>query len=178
MPDTSNLPVPSSYRQSLIAHYREVKQRLNSGRAQDLGIKCVSAHVRSAEWRNPETAHPVAQPARAKYWFSIIEEIDAPAIGRCLKIQTIVAKHYGIRVRDILSERRTADIVRPRQVAMWLCRRFTARSLPEIGRRFGGRDHTTVLHAVRKIDALFHKDADLAFEIAGLIAETEKALQE
>ena len=66
---------------------------------------------------------------------------------------------------DLLSSRRTANVVRPRQVAMYLAKTLTLRSLPEIGRRFGGRDHTTVLHAVRKIENLVNTDNALAEEI-------------
>ena len=66
---------------------------------------------------------------------------------------------------DMRSARRTANIVRPRQVAMYLAKTLTLRSLPEIGRRFGGRDHTTVLHAVRKITALVAKDVALCNEV-------------
>jgi chromosomal replication initiator protein len=64
-----------------------------------------------------------------------------------------------------LSSRRTANVVRPRQIAMYLAKVLTLRSLPEIGRRFGGRDHTTVLHAVRKIEGLVNGDRGLADEI-------------
>jgi chromosomal replication initiation ATPase DnaA len=69
-------------------------------------------------------------------------------------IMKIVCLHFGVSRIDVLSDRRTADIVRPRQIAMYLAKRLTLRSLPEIGRRFGGRDHTTVLHAVRKTQSL------------------------
>ena len=69
-------------------------------------------------------------------------------------IQKLVASHYSVTRADILSSRRTATVVKPRQVAMYLSKTLTLRSLPEIGRRFGGRDHTTVLHAVRKIEGL------------------------
>ncbi len=77
-------------------------------------------------------------------------------------IQKLVATHYNISRSDILSSRRTANVVRPRQIAMYLSKVLTLRSLPEIGRRFGGRDHTTVLHAVRKIEELVAKDKSLA----------------
>lgn len=77
-------------------------------------------------------------------------------------IQKLVASHYNISRADILSSRRTANVVRPRQIAMYLSKVMTLRSLPEIGRRFGGRDHTTVLHAVRKIEDLVAKDKSLA----------------
>ena len=69
-------------------------------------------------------------------------------------IQRAVARHYNVSRADMLSSRRTANVVRPRQIAMYLAKTLTLRSLPEIGRRFGGRDHTTVLHAVRKIENL------------------------
>jgi chromosomal replication initiator protein len=67
--------------------------------------------------------------------------------------------------QDLLSNRRTRTIVKPLQVAMYLAKMLTPRSLPEIGRRFGGRDHTTVLHAVRKIEDLVGADTKLAQEL-------------
>jgi chromosomal replication initiator protein len=80
-------------------------------------------------------------------------------------IQRVVARQYNVSRSDLLSSRRTANVVRPRQVAMYLAKTLTLRSLPEIGRRFGGRDHTTVLHAVRKIEGLVGNDMSLAEEI-------------
>ena len=80
-------------------------------------------------------------------------------------IQKLVANHYNVSRADILSSRRTAVVVKPRQVAMFLAKTLTMRSLPEIGRRFGGRDHTTVLHAVRKIEALSASDGTLRDEL-------------
>jgi chromosomal replication initiator protein len=80
-------------------------------------------------------------------------------------IQRVVARQYNVSRSDLLSSRRTANVVRPRQVAMYLAKTLTLRSLPEIGRRFGGRDHTTVLHAVRKIEGLVGNDVALAEEI-------------
>ena len=80
-------------------------------------------------------------------------------------IQKLVASHYSVSRSDILSARRTAMVVKPRQVAMYLSKALTLRSLPEIGRRFGGRDHTTVLHAVRKIEGLSAIDTALREEL-------------
>jgi len=80
-------------------------------------------------------------------------------------IQKLVASHFNVSRADILSSRRTATVVRPRQIAMYLSKLLTPRSLPEIGRRFGGRDHTTVLHAVRKIQGLVTADGTLSEEI-------------
>lgn len=80
-------------------------------------------------------------------------------------IQKLVASHYSVTRADILSSRRTATVVKPRQVAMYLSKSLTLRSLPEIGRRFGGRDHTTVLHAVRKIEGLCASNTALRDEL-------------
>src|SRR5215208_4416068 len=80
-------------------------------------------------------------------------------------IQRVVARQYNVSRSDLLSSRRTANVVRPRQIAMYLAKTLTLRSLPEIGRRFGGRDHTTVLHAVRKIEGLVGNDTMLADEV-------------
>ena len=80
-------------------------------------------------------------------------------------IQKQVTSYYQVSMRDLLSHRRDRSIVRPRQIAMFLCKELTSRSLPEIGRRFGGRDHTTVLYGVRKIADLTKKDTALADEI-------------
>lgn len=87
----------------------------------------------------------------------------------------LVARHFKVEVADILSQRRTASAVKPRQIAMYLAKTLTLRSLPEVGRRFAGRDHTTVLHAVRKIDKLIATDAALAAEVQALAAEIRGA---
>jgi chromosomal replication initiator protein len=100
-----------------------------------------------------------------------VRDLIRPQEPRRVKIediQRIVARHYNVSRGDLLSSRRTANVVRPRQVAMYLAKTLTLRSLPEIGRRFGGRDHTTVLHAVRKIEHLVGNDTTLAEEIESL----------
>lgn len=81
------------------------------------------------------------------------------------EIQRKVAEHYNIRLSDMHSARRARNVARPRQVAMYLAKQLTARSLPEIGRKFGGRDHTTVMHAVRKIEELTGDDAQIAQDV-------------
>jgi len=86
-------------------------------------------------------------------------------------IQKTVADFYQLRVADLLSKRRTRSIARPRQMAMFLAKQMTDHSLPEIGNAFGGRDHTTVLHACRKIDALCETDARLREERSRLTRE-------
>ena len=81
------------------------------------------------------------------------------------EIQKRVAEHYTIKVADMHSARRSRSVARPRQVAMYLAKQLTARSLPEIGRKFGGRDHTTVMHAVRKIEELCGSDHAFAEDV-------------
>ncbi|HLZ74938.1 chromosomal replication initiator protein DnaA [Phenylobacterium sp.] len=85
------------------------------------------------------------------------------------QIQKTVAEHYGLKQADLISERRARAVARPRQVAMWLAKQITVRSLPDIGRRFGGRDHTTVLHAVRRIEALKGEDPQIARDVDVLL---------
>ena len=84
------------------------------------------------------------------------------------EIQKTVAEHFNMKQADLLSERRTRAIARPRQIAMYLCKQHTTRSYPDIGRRFGGRDHTTVLHGVRKIEELLPQDDQIARDVEAL----------
>ncbi|HLZ75754.1 MAG TPA: chromosomal replication initiator protein DnaA [Phenylobacterium sp.] len=85
------------------------------------------------------------------------------------QIQKVVSEHYGLKQADLISERRARAVARPRQVAMWLAKQITTRSLPDIGRRFGGRDHTTVLHAVRRIEGLKAEDPSIARDVDVLL---------
>jgi len=84
------------------------------------------------------------------------------------EIQKTVAEHFSMKQADLLSERRTRAVARPRQIAMYLCKQHTTRSYPDIGRRFGGRDHTTVLHGVRKIEELLATDDQIARDVEAL----------
>ena len=84
-------------------------------------------------------------------------------------IQRVVAEYYKIKVSDLHSKRRSRSVARPRQVAMYLAKDLTNHSLPEIGESFGGRDHTTVLHACRKIKELLEEDADIAEDVKNLL---------
>jgi chromosomal replication initiator protein len=81
------------------------------------------------------------------------------------EIQRQVSDHYNIRLSDMIGPKRLRSFARPRQVAMFLCKQLTSRSLPEIGRRFGGRDHTTVMHGVKRIDELRQQDAQIADDL-------------
>ena len=109
-----------------------------------------------------------AQPVTLEMAEREVRDLIRPQEPKRIKIediQRVVARQYNVSRSDLLSSRRTANVVRPRQVAMYLAKTLTLRSLPEIGRRFGGRDHTTVLHAVRKIEALVSKDVALSDEV-------------
>jgi chromosomal replication initiator protein len=88
-----------------------------------------------------------------------------PKRVRVEEILNLVAAHFSVTRADLLSARRTTSVVRPRQIAMYLSRNLTSRSLPEIGQRFGGRDHTTVLHAVRKVEVLIGENPALKEEV-------------
>jgi chromosomal replication initiator protein len=89
-------------------------------------------------------------------------------------ILKVVGRHYNVAKSDLLSPRRARTVVVPRQIGMYLAKKLTSRSLPEIGRRFGGRDHSTVLHAVRKIDEQLRSDEKLAKDVAMLIRMVEQ----
>lgn len=96
-------------------------------------------------------------PGKAKAWRDVCPVRD---------IVSNVSSFYNISVIDLLSQRRAPVVVLPRQVAMYLAKTLTTRSLPEIGRVIGGRDHTTILHGVRKITEMVKTDATLAEEIS------------
>ncbi len=81
------------------------------------------------------------------------------------EIQKQVANHYNIKVSDMHSPRRARMVARPRQIAMFLSKQLTSRSLPDIGRKFGGRDHTTVMHAVRKVEELITQDPEFSEDL-------------
>ena len=87
-------------------------------------------------------------------------------------IQNLVASHFNLNIQELLSPRRSRSLARPRQIAMYLAKQYTTNSLPDIGRKFSNRDHTTVIHAVKKINELIKKDS----EIKESIIEIKKKL--
>ena len=102
---------------------------------------------------------------------TVIRDLVANLEPRRIKIEDIlriISRHYGVSKGDLLSQRRHRSVVWPRQIGMYLAKQLTARSLPEIGRRFGGRDHTTVLHAIRKIEGEITKNPRLEDELEEL----------
>jgi hypothetical protein len=99
---------------------------------------------------------------------SVEEPKHVPSVQR---IQQAVCEHYQITTADLLSASRAQEFATPRQVAMYLCRTLTGRSMPDIGRRFGDRKHTTVLHAARKIAARLERSPRLARQIEAIVAQ-------
>lgn len=129
----------------------------NSGRDLEGALNRLVAH-------NQLTGQAITQDMAETTLRDLVRNTE-PRRVKIEEIQRVVSKHYNVSKADLLSARRTRTIVRPRQIAMFLAKTLTPRSLPEIGRRFGNRDHTTVLHAVRKIEDLARTDTTLAQEI-------------
>jgi hypothetical protein len=134
------------------------------------------AVVASAEVTAALAPIEMARP-KSQFWFQIVDEVDAKESGypSVRFIQAEVCRYYDIRRVDLISARRTLPIVRPRQMAMHLCREMTIFSFPHISRDFGGRDHTSAMHAHWKIAELALTDLGIAFDLAHLtIAITSK----
>ncbi len=89
------------------------------------------------------------------------------------EIQRAVSTHFEVKQLDLISARRAVAIARPRQIAMYLAKRLTTRSLPEIGRKFGNRDHSTVIHAVKRIEDLRSKDVEIDGAVRALMRTLE-----
>lgn len=122
-----------------------------------------------ATWQNIRLTH--GGTLKLDIVESTIRDLVHNPEPRRIKIEDIlriISRHYGVSKGDLLSERRHRSVVWPRQIGMYLAKQLTARSLPEIGRRFGGRDHTTVLHAIRKIEGEVTKNPRLGDELEEL----------
>jgi hypothetical protein len=151
-----------------IKHYGGARRRLWGAQPKPVPIpkpEPVPIPVKSAPIEKP------AEPPPPLFRWSALEAYPPPPTRtlRIDDIQRVVADEYGVSRIDILSRDRLKRIVRPRQVAMFIAKRITQKSLPEIGRRFGGKDHTTVLHALRKIGALEQSDDDTRQRIADVM---------
>ncbi len=120
-------------------------------------------------------AAPLGTPVTVDFARQCLADI-LRAADRKITVEEImrkVSEHYGLRISDLVGPRRSRAIARPRQVAVYLAKTLTSKSLPDIGRAFGGRDHTTVLHAVRRIEALRATDARIADDIEYLRRQLE-----
>lgn len=128
---------------------------------------------RPARMVRPTPAGPRKfNPEEELAWMMAIEGYIPPGGPVTIdEIQRAVCKHYGVTRNDLLSPRRTSNLALPRQVGAYLARRLTQKSFPEIGRRFGGRDHATQIHADRKIRKLILTDEKIAADVASLIEQ-------
>lgn len=116
---------------------------------------------------------PEAGAAALLAHLSVRQELAAPVRPTIRDIQIAAAQHFGVSRDDLLSSRRTSVVVRPRQIAMYLAKTMTLNTLPEIGRRFGGRDHTTVLHAVSKMERLIAGNPQVRGDMAAIRVRIE-----
>jgi len=110
-------------------------------------------------------AAPIVLRPSCPRWFSIVDE-PKPINPKVSDIKQAACKYFDVTLVDLDSARRTLELVYPRQVVMYLAKTLTGKSLPEIGRRLGGRDHTTVLHGIRKIELLVRSDWTKALDVA------------
>jgi hypothetical protein len=161
---------PQPTETELKAHARRAAFRASiAAKAATLGEK---KSARPAQIDPPVQAG-VSLPPMKEPWFSI-ECVSVVKTLKIREIQMAVCDRYGLTLSELLAERRFRPLVRARQVAMHLSKVLTGRSLPEIGRRFGRKDHTTVLHAARKVTALIDPDNR---EFDPLIAAAVRALR-
>lgn len=155
---------------ALAGHYSAVRRRLMGGdKSNVVPFPTKKTHQRPSSVKSGAILS--IPPIKVVYMFqplpfnpSVTVE-PVPSTPRPITvdlIQRIVCAHYGITRIDIISDRRSRDITWPRQVAMYLVKSITPRSLPDIGKRFGGKDHTTVMHAVRKVTERATTDQCLA----------------
>ncbi len=127
-----------------------------------------------ANMRPPKGWKPKPPAPKTPTWFSVADDFEiSPPEPKIGDIRRATCRHFNMSNINLISQRRTNAVVYPRQLAMYVARELTSRSLPEIGRQFGGRDHTTVLHGTRKIAALVKADWKVAYDVAhveGLLA--------
>ena len=130
----------------------------------------ITSNVRELEGAlNRVIAHStlVGRPITLESAHEVLHDLLRANVRRVTieEIQKRVADYYNIKVSEMSSARRAQMVARPRQVAMYLAKQLTSRSLPEIGRKFGNRDHTTVMHAVKKIEQLSQADNGFAEDV-------------
>ena len=171
----------ASFFSSLKTHYAQVRSRLQNPPV----LKRAELPTQEPDPRSCVTEEILAEPIEVagepeRPLPAVLIEVERPIRTgiNCRMIVDAVASYYRLSVTELTSERRASEIVRPRQVAMYLARILTVKSLPEIGRIIGGRDHTTVMSAVRRIESLMKTDADLAADIDRLISDLTSQGQE
>jgi hypothetical protein len=150
-----------TFRETIAAKAAELEHRKVNAALDALCVVAREApltHIPSIQTIAPEAMPAETDPPSPNWFVSSASEPKRSDYPSIRDIQNAVCKHYDVTLIDMLSRRRTADIVKPRQLAMYLCKKLTLHSLPQIGRRFGGKDHTTVLHSVQKMERLCLQD--------------------
>jgi chromosomal replication initiation ATPase DnaA len=138
--------------------------------------KAAALKIAKPAIRTAEPSAPI-QTDGYRVWFHVLPDDDAPRHPKIAEIQNAVAKYFLLTQADLCSQRLDQAVVRPRQIAAYLCKELTLQPLTEIGRRFGGRDHSTILYAVRKIERLMRTDAAVALDVATLTERIAGAAQ-
>ncbi len=132
----------------------------------------LAARMLECPARSRDLAAPLPDPLLPPgYWFRIVDVVQRPPFMR--EVKAAVLEHFRLPPNSMLVGRRTHVWVRARQLAMYLCREMTSKSLAEIGRNFGGSDHSTVLHACRRVEDFIAKDSEFAAVVAALRAKLE-----
>jgi len=161
------------YAQELASHYSDIRKRLRSAPS---AVKTTTREVHLFRVRpEPPRIERQAMPEPEPVAPVITVTLPIPTYPTIRSIVAATADHFGVPVIDLMSQRRHKSIVRPRQIAMYLARVITPRSLPDIGRNMGGRDHTTILHAYHKITGLIDAGDPIADDIATIRAKLEVA---
>jgi hypothetical protein len=140
----------------LVRHYAEIRKRLREAPPKPI-LKLVEPEPTAAPPADEPTTHHCAMCG---------SEIHSAEPITVTRIIAAVCRHYDVHRMDLIGQRRNLKVARPRQVAMYLARELTALSFGQIGRRMGDRDHSTLCHAVKRIDALILEDHDLSEDIA------------
>lgn len=127
-------------------------------------LESLIAHHGDEPENIPESSPPAVLPPIPDSAIAAAHD-DPRILGGVRCIQEVVCREFGISRAEMLSQRRTKNLIVPRHIALYLSKKLTPLSLPSIGKRFGGRDHTTALSAIRRIEHLMAKDSDLASRI-------------
>lgn len=166
-------PLDAASRRQLLAQKCAMMKREAPAEVLDLLAERITASTREMEGalaRLIAHAELTGQPVTLDGAERLLQDLLAKAERRVSidDIQKAVAEHYRLRLADMHSPRRARPLARPRQLAMYLCKVLTVHSLPEIGRGFGGRDHTTIIHGIRKIEELLEGDSQLQNDLCAI----------
>lgn len=166
--DTCEPVRPSSIIAKFHADHKAARRRIEAAainRQETVAkiVDVIQADLIEKEWVQQQKAQ----------WFSIVAEIGPPKVDDIIKA---VCKHFSVTKLDLLSHRRTRRVTRPRQVGYYLTKMLTKHSLPEIGRRFGNRDHTSALAGIRRIEGLRKSDVQMNADVIAIAVSLGETL--